>query len=832
MVGILGGMWLGGLWFDHLLQSFNAATGTSAANAWRAALVPIGAIGAVALVPLIIGRAVRKTPAHPENRFNASVWLRHFTHLKYLFGQRALRLTALGISFYWFVAYFLGLVLVSFGKDLHPDLAAGGAATETSRMTAVIGVGLMLGSTLVSIMSRHRNHLGMVPFGGLGLTFGLLGTGLFEPGGPWFYVSLGFIGFSGGFYLVPLSAHLQDCAQEAHRGRILSANNLLTSFVGVLAIAAGLALDSLGTSPSTQVLFFVAPMALASFAVARLLPRDFLFFPLSTLMRLSYRIRTRGLEHLPAEGGALVICNHMSYLDSFILSTACPRQIRFVIIARYGEIRSVAWFLRLFGAIFITPAKAREAIRLTVDALEEGHLVCLFPEGQLSRTGLLNEFKKGFELVARQARVPVIPAAVDGLWGSIFSFEGGRFLGKMPRLCPRGLRVHFGKAIAPEAATAIGLREAVLGLAADAFRSRPEIHRTLGAALAGALVRKPWTTALIDRTGKRLELSRATLLASASTIARGWRRHAVFASDEARIGILLPLGAPALILECALVLAGKTPVILSLESTPEPGDLEAWGIRTVVSSEKVREHLPAFPWPSGFVDMAQSFRELSRGRLALAWIAAWILPAGPAARFFGRPHRGDNDPENEAIGLVQENIEEKHELVMLCHRQVLANVSQVAAANFLHCDDRILSEAPANTAAGNIFSLWLPLLEGYPLITLSLAARVDALLEAAGAEGATILLPGPTRWGALSHFEGEGAKSLRLAFCFDHLEAEEADAIEQALGLCLAPGFAEENYGVVLALSMEDPKAESSTRHHQAGSRSGSVGRLLPGIAP
>ena len=227
----------------------------------------------------------------------------------------------------------------------------------------------------------------MIPFGGIGLTLGLLGTGLFEAGGAWFYASLIFIGFSGGFFLVPLSAHLQDSAEEAHRGRVLSATNLLTSFTGVVAIGVGMTLEHLGFSPSAQVLFFVAPMAAASFFVARLLPRELLVFPIHTLLGMLYRVRAKGLENLPADGGALVICNHMSYLDAFLLGAVSPRPIRFVMIAHYREKRAVAWFLRLFEVIFITPKRSREAIRLTAEALEEGHLVCLFPEGQLSRTG-------------------------------------------------------------------------------------------------------------------------------------------------------------------------------------------------------------------------------------------------------------------------------------------------------------------------------------------------------------------------------------------------------------------------------------------------------------
>lgn len=264
MGGILGGMFVGGAWFDSLLQSRNQATGVSNENAWQAALTPVLVIGLVSLIPLLVSRIIQRTPAHPDTAYSHTIWGRHFVHLGYLFGHRVLRVTALRLAFYWFVANFMALAFLAFGKELHPDVDAGGAASATAMMMLKTGAGLILGSSLVSFLSRGGIRLGLVPIGGFGMALGLLGIGLFPADTlPW-SLSIGVVGFFSGFFLVPLTAHLQDRAEEAHRGRVLSANNLLTSLSGVIAIVAGKALDGAGLSASAQVMSLILPLLIVT----------------------------------------------------------------------------------------------------------------------------------------------------------------------------------------------------------------------------------------------------------------------------------------------------------------------------------------------------------------------------------------------------------------------------------------------------------------------------------------------------------------------------------------------------------------------------------------
>lgn len=841
MIGILAGMWLGGSWFDSLLREINAAslTGPDPENAWRAALLPIGAIGFAALMPLVIGRFIQGTPAHPDMKFDRSVFLRHFADLRYLFSQPKLRLTAIAISFYWFIAYFLGLVFVLFGKELHPDLVEGGASSAAANMTVTIGIGLAIGSSFVSFISRRRIELGMIPFGGLGLTVGLLGMGLSEPGGRSFVSSLGFIGFAAGFYLVPLGAYLQDNAEEKHRGRVLSANNLLTSLTGLAAIGAGLLLDQLGLRPSHQVLLFVLPTLIITVLAIKYLPQGLLRFVLAIFIRAIYRIKPLNADRVPAEGGALMISNHVSYVDSLILSAACPFEIRFVIAKRYMNVWWMGWFLRLFNVIPITPESPRDAVRAAVTALKNGDIVCLFPEGQLTRTGLLNEFKKGFELIARQAGAVVLPVYIDALWGSIFSFERSKFIFKIPRRIPYGVTVNFGEPIPADQTTGTLAREVLQDLSVEAFALRKPLGQPLALALTRALKRRPSKPAVIDLTGRRIALSRATVLATAEVIAHQWRLEKGFAEDGERVGILLPHSSPALVLEAALVLSGRMPVVLPLTSAPAPADLERWGIRTVISSERVRKHLPDFPWPEGFIDMARAFREVSRGRLLFRWMAAYVEPLSIALRRRARalrssgPGREATDSEAPVAAYVSEKPDGGHDLVTFSSRQVIANVEQISGANFFHRSEKILSEAPASTAEGNLFSLWYPLLSGSPVITVSLAAEDATVLAALDDEAVGVFLPGPGRWDAIENYAGEPPEALRVVLNFDRIGVDGATrrAVADKLGATLAAGSAHGGLGVVVSMSMPDPDNPDGAAHPQTGSKDGSAGRLVPGLS-
>ena len=274
--------------------------------------------------------------------------------------------------------------------------------------------------------------------------------------------------------------------------------------------------------------------------------------PVWLLSRLLYRVRVLGASYVPGSGGAVVIANHLSYVDVVVLQLACPRPLRYMAYRGPGTGRLLNWIFRRAGVIVVSPHSPSQWLRESVRALESGELVCVFPEGGISRTGQLMAIRRGFELMARRARVPVIPAFVDGLWGSVFSFAGNKYLWKSPRLLPTPVCVAFGEAIPFDRADVTVARRALMELGSDAFAERPALRRNIGCETVRSLARRPGSTAIIDRTAGRRAVSAAQLLAAAAVLARRIRETV----PEGRVGIVLPPGAGAAIANLAAVCAG------------------------------------------------------------------------------------------------------------------------------------------------------------------------------------------------------------------------------------------------------------------------------------
>ena len=204
------------------------------------------------------------------------------------------------------------------------------------------------------------------------------------------------------------------------------------------------------------------------------------------LARMIYRVTALGVERLP-RGGFLLLPNHITWVDAIILLLTCPRPIRFMIAEEFYRNRFLHPLLHTVRCIPITSRRAKDAMRLAAEMIRDGEIVCVFPEGELSRSGVLGGLRRGYQLIARRAEAPVVPVWLDQLWGSIFSFQGGRFFRKWPRQIPYSAAVEFGAPLAPNEADTAAVRERLLSLGESCFSRRPALRQSLGAAAVAGL---------------------------------------------------------------------------------------------------------------------------------------------------------------------------------------------------------------------------------------------------------------------------------------------------------------------------------------------------------
>ncbi len=466
IIAILAGQVVGAMWFD----TWGLQKGL---EPWTAALVPVLWVLIGAVISIALSHSIQQTKPQKAEAFSWELATRHFSDLKKLRGNRAMWRCTLGITFFWAFGGFLQFLLLQRAQE--KTGAFDGLGSETALLWLPVVLGIAIGSVLASWVCRNRNELGLVVIGGFLMTGAMLFLGLVSWPEWGVRVLLGVAGVGGALFLVPLNAFLQDEAEEDERGLVVSASNLCINLGGVGALVFQLLLKTLGVPVWGQFVVVGLICGWVTYFIMRLLPKDFLRLVILGIFRSIYKIRGIGLENIPKEGGVLMVPNHLSYIDAFVLSAACPRPIRFVLFADCFENKWVGKFARLFDAVAISPAKARDGIRVTAEALKEGTVVCVFAEGQLSRTGALCEIKRGYQMMAKKGEAEVMPAYMDGLWGSMWSFSEGNFLKKWPKKFRYGVSVAFGKPLPWNGDVEEGLRELSVATVADReekFRTR------------------------------------------------------------------------------------------------------------------------------------------------------------------------------------------------------------------------------------------------------------------------------------------------------------------------------------------------------------------------
>ncbi|MDF3058894.1 MAG: AMP-dependent synthetase [Rariglobus sp.] len=552
-------------------------------------------------------------------------------------------------------------------------------------------------------------------------------------------------------------------------------------------------------------------------------------WPTVVLGRLLYKVRALGADRVPSQGGALIVANHLSYVDVLVLQLACPRPIRFV---GHEEFPRRSWVFRLIykvtGTVPVSPANALETVRRVSQALKDGELVLIFPEGGISRTGHLMRLERGFELMARKAGVPVVPVAHDGLWGSMFSFSDNKYLLKWPRIMRSAVCVAWGEPIPADQADAATVRQALLDLGCEAFEQRPQLKRHLGGEIVRRLGRRPYRLVMVDRTAGRRELKAAQFFAAAAALSRHLRKTV----PEPRVGIVLPPGAGASIANLAVLCAGKVPVNFNFTAgrSAVESSLRMSGVKTIVSADAVRAKVPAFPWPERTLDLSATIKEIGGKRALLPWLlAAWILPNQLLPRLLGLPKHGDR---SEAGLLFTSGSSGEPKGVALTHRNILANCWQFSTLSIFPTNSVMLSCLPVFHSFGFTVNMWYPLLRGCLSVSVPSPLETKKIIDAIREEKVSVMVGAPTFMRPiLKKAESADLKSLQILV--SGAEKMPMDLYEGFLEKCHLEMM--QGYGMTEAspgtnVNQPDPVPATATAMDQPGKRLGSVGRMMAGM--
>jgi acyl-[acyl-carrier-protein]-phospholipid O-acyltransferase / long-chain-fatty-acid--[acyl-carrier-protein] ligase len=460
ILAILAGQIAGGIWFDGNLHDSH--------DGWNAALEALFWIAAIAFGGALTAQLIHKTRAQGIEPFRKELLVSHIRDSKVVWSDKELRISAVGTAFFWAFAGFVNLVVIEIAKQTsREDLG-----TAISKLMFFASLGIALGSIFAGLLSKRGIEWSLAPIGLFLMSIGLFVLSTLDTHSAVLPYFLSFAGAGAAMFLVPVNTFVQDHPPAEKRGTVIAVSNFFNNLGGISAVIIQLVMVLVGMHVQMQFLLLaILTLGIAILAAKKWMP-ELLRVIILPIVRLIYRLRVIGRQHIPEKGGVLLVPNHVTWADAFFVSAACHRPVRFVMFDGFMSAKGIGWFARLFDTVPISSNRAKDAIRVVSEALQAGDVVCLYAEGELSRTGCLQEIKRGFELMARKANAPVIPMWMDGAWGSVFSFERGRFFKKVPYSLPYPLTIVFEAALPAEVATADLLRHALMRASAEALEER------------------------------------------------------------------------------------------------------------------------------------------------------------------------------------------------------------------------------------------------------------------------------------------------------------------------------------------------------------------------
>jgi acyl-[acyl-carrier-protein]-phospholipid O-acyltransferase/long-chain-fatty-acid--[acyl-carrier-protein] ligase len=798
---------------------------------------PAAALLGVAAAGWMTSLVITRVPAaDPRRGFPMNPFAKSMDGLRLLGGNLPLLRTALGIAFFWFLASLAQMTIDPLvTQQLHLP------QKDVGMFLGVLVAGLGAGSVLAGLWSGGKVELGIVPVGAAVISIGAACLALVAGSVEAYatisagaklaaFASLFVLGLGAGLFNIPLEAFLQHRSDRETRGTILAANNFIS-----FALMLGSAFlfwwlkGELKFSASDIFLLVALGTVPVIVYVCWLLPQATIRAVVWLLAHTVYRVKVTGRENLPEKGGALLVANHVSWLDGILLLLASSRNIRMIAWADYVQGGFIGWLSRLFGVIPIKttdgPKAIIQSLKTAREAILNGELVCIFAEGEITRTGNLQPFQRGMMQIIKGTHAPVIPAYLDGLWGSIFSYSGGKFFWKRPQRWPYPVSILFGKEI-HDPNDVHEVRQAVQRLGGEAMEQRKARQLIPPRAFLRKCRQAGSREKIVD--SYQVSLSGRKLML-ASLVLRSVLKRTVFEPGEDRIGLLLPPSAGGVLANTAVALDGRVAVNLNYTMSDDVVTycVQQAGIKHVLTSRKFLEKKPTVIEGAEFVFLEDLKEQAGLGDKLKSALMTYATPVRLVERMLGL-HKKSADDLFSII--FTSGSTGKPKGVMLSYGNVMSNVQAVEQLFHFTREDVLLGTLPFFHSFGFTGTLWLVLCLDPKGVYHFNPLDCRTIGKLAEKYDVTITMATPTFLRSyLKRCTKEQFHKLdTVVVGAEKLPQDLAHAFEEKFNVFPTEGYGTTELSPVAAVNVPKHRAGNT---EQVSERPGTVGRPLPGVS-
>lgn len=786
-------------------------------------LVILAAVGFVASLFI-------KAQSMPEVRreFKVNIFAEITDGLKAIHKDRGLFLTLLALCYFSFLGAAFQMNILIYGSHiLHL------AQSQTSFLLVAVLSGIALGGVIAGWFSEKKIELGLVPLGSMGICLFCFLLGFVPKDSTGAIINLFFLGMCAGFYTVPLNAFYQRYSPSEKRGQYLAALNIISS--GSVLLASGflwLLSGKLGINPAGLFLILGVLTIGVTFYIIKVLPTALVRLINWLIAHSIYNFRAVGVENVPDKGGALIVSNHISFVDAILILACLKRPVRFIMVKEMYNLPIINLLCRALRVIPIDPKAGPKAILSTLNesrnAIKQGELVCIFPEGHLSRTGNMLPFQKGLEFIMKDMDAPIIPIYLDNIWGSIFSYSDGKYFWKIPQSTRYPVSLIFGKPMAGSSKV-FQVRLAVQELGAEANIMRGVFRQKLHLSFMDEVKRHTFCFCMADSTGMKLRYFEvlAGALALSRTLFPPFRRPK---ETNEMVGVLLPSSCVAAMSNLAVAYAGKVPVNLNFTLSQEAFNscIHQCHMKTIITSRAFIEKIAMAPRPE-MVFVEDIKKQIPKLRAIFMAVCAIIMPRKLLQLLFVKGDKRNVDDVATVIFSSGSTGEPKG--VMLTHANVFSNIESFYQVFDIKHSDVIMAALPFFHSFGFTATLCFPIGTGIGVVYHTNPMDAGTIGKLTEKHKATMIMGTPTFMSSyLRKCTPEQFSTIRMAVVgAEKLKESLAQAFYDKFKVMPFEGYGATELSPIVTVGFPD-HFDEETKEHQIGHKIGKVGHPIPGV--